>query len=74
MKNEGIMSIVDILKELGQDKASNDIGVVDLKVNVSHIHTTSSTLNRMKCSSQSYRKIAKNDDMTSIDVQGHVMH
>ncbi|KAJ9693207.1 hypothetical protein PVL29_012094 [Vitis rotundifolia] len=67
---KGAMSVVDILEELDQGKASNDIGVDDLEaeVDASRTNTVASTLSRMKCSSQSHRKIAKNDDTTLINV------
>ncbi|KAJ9678012.1 hypothetical protein PVL29_022789 [Vitis rotundifolia] len=67
---KGAMSAVDILEELDQGEASNDIGVDDLeaKVDASHTNTVASTPSRMECSSQSRRKKAKNDDTTLINV------
>ena len=62
------MSVADILEELDQDEASNDIRVDDLEVDASHTHTNSFTQNRMESSSQSRRKRAKSDDMGLIDV------
>ena len=64
------MSAVDILEELDQGEASNDIGVDDLEVEVdaSHTNTIASTPSIMECTSQSHRKIAKNDDTTLINV------
>ena len=62
------MSIANILEELDQDEASNDIGVDGLEVDASCTHITASTPNRMECSSQSHMKRAKNDDTTLINV------
>ena len=64
------MLAIDILEELDQGEASNDIGVDDLeaKVDASRTHTIASTPSRMECSSQSRRKRAKNDDTTLINV------
>ena len=64
------MLAIDILEELDQGEASNDIGVDDLeaKVDVSHTNTVASIPSRMECSSQSCRKRAKNDDTTLIHV------
>ncbi|KAL6328089.1 hypothetical protein AAG906_033366 [Vitis piasezkii] len=67
---KGAMSATDILEELDQGEASNDIGVDDLeaKADASHTNTVASTPSRMECSSQSRRKRAKNDDTTLINV------
>ena len=62
------MSGADILEELDQDEASNDIGVDDLEVDASHTHTNSFTQNRMKSALQSRRKKAKSDDTGLINV------
>ena len=62
------MSIANILEELDQDEANNNIGVDDLEVDASCTHITASTPNRMECSSQSHTKRAKNDDTTLINV------
>ncbi|RVX07616.1 hypothetical protein CK203_025122 [Vitis vinifera] len=50
---KGAMSAVDILEELDQVEASNDIGVDDLEaeVDASHTNTVASTPSRMECSS-----------------------
>ena len=48
---KGFMLAVNILDELDQDEAINDIGIDDLGFNASHTHTTASTSNRMECSS-----------------------
>ena len=53
------MSAINILDELDQYEAINDIGIDNLGVNASHTHTTVSTPNRMECSSQSCKKRAK---------------
>ncbi|RVX10853.1 hypothetical protein CK203_018178 [Vitis vinifera] len=67
---KGAMSAADILEELDQVEASNDIGVDDLEaeVDASHTNTVASTPSRMECSSQSHRKRARNDDTTLINV------
>ena len=64
------MSAANILEELDQVEASNDIGVDDLEAeaNVTHTNTVASTPSIMECSSQSRRKRVKNDDTTSINV------
>ena len=48
---KGVMLAIDILDELDQNEAINDIGIDDLEVDASHTHTTASTPNRMECSS-----------------------
>ena len=67
---KGAMSAADILEELDQVEASNDIGVDDLEVkaDTSHTNTVASTPSRMECSLQSHRKRARNDDTTLINV------
>ena len=67
---KGAMSATDILEELDQGEASNDIGVDDLEAetDASHTNTVASTPSRMECSSQSHRKKVKNDDTTLINV------
>ncbi|RVW91809.1 hypothetical protein CK203_045907 [Vitis vinifera] len=67
-----VMLVVDILKELDQDDAINDIGIDDLGADASHTPTIASTLNRMECSSQSCKKRAKNDDMILIYVKTRI--
>ena len=51
---KGVMSTIDILDELDQNEAINDIGIDDLGVDASHTHTTASTPNRMECSSRQW--------------------
>ncbi|KAJ9693086.1 hypothetical protein PVL29_011998 [Vitis rotundifolia] len=67
---KGAMSAADILEELDQGEANNDIGVDDLEVEAdgSHTNIVASTPSRMECSSQSRRKRAKNEDTTLINV------
>ncbi|KAL6336098.1 hypothetical protein AAG906_010375 [Vitis piasezkii] len=67
---KGAMSAADILEELYQVEASNDIGVDDLEaeVDASHTNIVASTPSRMECSLQSRRKRARNDDTTLINV------
>ena len=67
---KGAMSAADILEELDQVEASNDIGVDDLEaeVDASHTNTVASTPSRMECSLQSRRKRARNDDTTIFNV------
>ena len=66
------MSAINILDELDQNEAINDIGIDDLGVDASHTHTTASTPNRMEYSSQSCKKRAKNDDTTLVDVMTRI--
>ncbi|RVW12489.1 hypothetical protein CK203_093473 [Vitis vinifera] len=67
---KGAMLAADILEELDQVEASNDIGVNDLEaeVDASHTNTVASTPSRMECSLQSRRKRARNDDTALINV------
>ncbi|KAJ9675322.1 hypothetical protein PVL29_024323 [Vitis rotundifolia] len=67
---KGAMSAADILEELDQGEANNDIEVDDLEVEAdgSHTNTVASTPSRMECSSQSRRKRVKNEDTTLINV------
>ena len=70
---KGVMLAINILEKLNQDEAINDIGIDDLGANASYTHTTTSTPNKMECSSQSCReKITKNDDTTLIDVMTNI--